>query len=74
MSSGFDRRGKSNVPRVNPPATATTPPSVGATLTQAEARASGYTGNVCDICGSARMRVAGHCMVCEECGSTTGCS
>ena len=38
------------------------------------ARQSGYTGDQCTNCFSMRMRVAGHCMVCEECGTTTGCS
>jgi hypothetical protein len=39
-----------------------------------EARQSGYTGDQCTNCNSIRMRVAGHCLVCEECGTTTGCS
>ena len=43
-------------------------------ITVGEAKASGYTGTFCDVCGSFRMRMAGHCTVCEECGSTTGCS
>lgn len=73
MSSGFERRGKSNNSQLSREPKAL-PPNVATTLTHAEAKASGYTGNVCDICGSVRMRVAGHCMVCEECGSTTGCS
>jgi hypothetical protein len=38
------------------------------------ARRQGYTGNTCMTCGSARMKVSGHCEVCEDCGSTTGCS
>lgn len=38
------------------------------------ARLSGYTGNACSNCGSMRMRISGHCQVCEECGTTTGCS
>lgn len=75
MSAGFERRGKSNV-AAPPPTNSGGPPAIttAATLTQAEARSAGYTGSICDICGSTRMRVAGHCMVCEECGSTTGCS
>lgn len=39
-----------------------------------EAKSIGYTGNVCAICGSARMRRNGTCELCEECGSTSGCS
>ena len=34
----------------------------------------GYTGNVCSTCGSARMRRNGTCELCEDCGSTSGCS
>lgn len=74
MSAGFDRRGKSNVATAAPMKPAAAPPSAEATLTPAEARSAGYTGNLCDVCGSSRMRVAGHCMVCEDCGTTTGCS
>jgi len=37
-------------------------------------RDAGYTGDVCDICGSTRMRRNGSCLVCEGCGTTTGCS
>lgn len=31
-------------------------------------------GKTCSVCGSSRMRQNGTCMVCEDCGSTTGCS
>lgn len=34
----------------------------------------GYTGSQCSNCNSSRMKVSGHCEVCEECGTTTGCS
>lgn len=34
----------------------------------------GYTGSQCSNCNSLRMKVSGHCEVCEECGTTTGCS
>lgn len=44
------------------------------TLAPSAARAQGYTGDSCANCGSTRMRVAGHCTVCDECGTTTGCS
>lgn len=47
-------------------------PKVGDTLLAA--RAQGYTGDVCNHCGGARMKMAGHCMVCDDCGETTGCS
>src|SRR5688572_4519698 len=32
-----------------------------------------YTGDPCDMCGSIRMRRAGACKVCEDCGSSSGC-
>lgn len=38
------------------------------------ARSQGYTGDQCTHCNSMRMKTAGHCMVCEDCGTTTGCS
>jgi ribonucleoside-diphosphate reductase alpha chain len=41
---------------------------------RAEARMKGYTGDQCSNCNSMRMKVSGHCMVCEDCGTTTGCS
>lgn len=34
----------------------------------------GYTGDVCDQCGSAKMRRNGSCLLCMDCGSTSGCS
>ncbi|MCS7176847.1 MAG: vitamin B12-dependent ribonucleotide reductase [Candidatus Kapabacteria bacterium] len=40
----------------------------------AEAKARGYTGEVCPVCGSMRMRQSGSCSVCEDCGTTSGCS
>jgi ribonucleoside-diphosphate reductase alpha chain len=56
------------------------PPSIAATLlsipglTAVTARQQGFTGNQCTQCNSMRMRVAGHCEVCEECGSSSSCS
>ncbi len=38
------------------------------------ARRIGYTGETCPACGSIRMRRSGTCSVCEDCGTTTGCS
>jgi hypothetical protein len=32
-----------------------------------------YTGELCPKCGSAKMRRAGACSVCEECGESSGC-
>ena len=38
------------------------------------ARQQGYTGDVCSTCGGVHLQMAGHCMVCADCGTTTGCS
>jgi hypothetical protein len=32
------------------------------------------SGDFCDRCGSARVRRCGTCLVCENCGTTSGCS
>ena len=40
----------------------------------AEARAKGYTGDTCPGCSSLRLKRNGSCALCEECGTTTGCS
>lgn len=40
----------------------------------AMARTQGYSGNLCDHCGSARMKRNGACEVCEDCGTSGGCS
>ena len=39
-----------------------------------QAKEAGYTGDVCQTCGSARMVRSGACAKCEECGATSGCS
>lgn len=39
-----------------------------------EAKSKGYTGEACPSCGSMRLKRNGTCMLCEDCGSTTGCS
>ncbi len=33
----------------------------------------GYTGSICDQCGSARMRRTGTCETCMDCGNAGGC-
>ncbi|MBI5646157.1 MAG: vitamin B12-dependent ribonucleotide reductase [Ignavibacteriae bacterium] len=38
------------------------------------ARAQGYTGEMCTSCGSSRVKRNGTCTVCEDCGTTSGCS
>ncbi len=50
------------------------PPSQDKHVLRAEAQMKGYTGDQCSNCNSMRMKVSGHCMVCEDCGTTTGCS
>jgi ribonucleoside-diphosphate reductase alpha chain len=57
-----------------PPAPQAPSPIVPAALAQAQAKQQGYTGDMCSNCGSFQMKVSGHCMVCENCGQTTGCS
>ncbi|MEI6091710.1 MAG: vitamin B12-dependent ribonucleotide reductase [bacterium] len=39
-----------------------------------DAVSMGYTGEMCTQCGSARVKRNGSCIVCEDCGSTSGCS
>ena len=38
------------------------------------AKQIGYTGEQCTSCGSIRVIRNGSCTVCEDCGTTTGCS
>jgi hypothetical protein len=35
---------------------------------------SGFTGDQCSNCNSMAMKISGHCQVCSDCGTTTGCS
>jgi len=39
-----------------------------------EALQIGYTGEQCPNCGSIRVKRNGSCTVCEDCGTTSGCS
>lgn len=39
-----------------------------------QARAVGFTGDVCKTCGNFTMIRAGTCLTCTTCGATTGCS
>jgi ribonucleoside-diphosphate reductase alpha chain len=39
-----------------------------------EAKSSGFTGDSCPACGSMQMKRNGTCQLCQNCGSTTGCS
>ena len=38
------------------------------------AKSRGYTGEACGSCGSMRVKRNGSCTLCEDCGSTSGCS
>lgn len=62
----------------DPPATEPAPLSTfspGPTKDQRqEAQQRGYTGDQCANCNSMKMRISGHCYVCDDCGTTTGCS
>lgn len=48
--------------------------AMGAAKKQAEARSKGYTGEQCSSCSSMRVKRNGACTVCEDCGTTSGCS
>jgi ribonucleoside-diphosphate reductase alpha chain len=50
------------------------PPSQDIRQLRSQAQMQGYTGDQCSACNSMRMKVSGHCLVCEDCGTTTGCS
>lgn len=39
-----------------------------------QAKVQGFTGEQCENCGSMRVKQNGTCKVCEDCGTTTGCS
>jgi ribonucleoside-diphosphate reductase alpha chain len=39
-----------------------------------EAKTKGYTGEQCPACGSMRVKRNGACTLCEDCGTTSGCS
>lgn len=39
-----------------------------------QSKMAGYTGDSCSSCGSMRLRRNGTCTVCDDCGSTSGCS
>jgi len=42
--------------------------------TKAGATALGYTGEQCSNCNSMRVKRNGSCTVCDDCGTTSGCS
>lgn len=49
-------------------------PGAAPDMAVAVSRAQGYTGDPCSQCGQLKLKVSGHCMVCDACGTTTGCS
>ena len=53
---------------------AVTPSEDGDTRTRRLARERGFTGDICDDCGSSQMVRNGTCLKCNSCGATTGCS
>jgi len=40
----------------------------------ANAISLGYTGEQCSNCSSIRVKRNGSCLLCEDCGTTSGCS
>ncbi len=48
--------------------------NTGKTLTMSEAKSQGYVGEACTNCGSMHVRRNGTCTVCDDCGTTSGCS
>jgi ribonucleoside-diphosphate reductase alpha chain len=39
-----------------------------------KARSMGFTGDMCTSCGSMNVKKNGSCLVCTDCGTTSGCS
>lgn len=39
-----------------------------------QAKSEGYTGDACDTCGGLKMKRNGACLLCEDCGTSSGCS
>lgn len=73
----FEVRTPGDLTHENPRAIALSPADLepGPTkLDRKTALGMGYTGDQCDHCASMRMKIAGHCLICEECGTSTGCS
>ena len=56
------------------PAAPDDPPPIAPAGSTALAREKGFTGDVCEQCGKARMLRAGKCLTCQDCFATTGCS
>ncbi len=77
---GFERtRNASPVVRYSGDAVAAASPTLGRPAPTPEPqrlnpKAMGFTGNTCSNCQGIHMIIAGHCEVCVDCGTTTGCS
>lgn len=71
-SRGF-YRGKSG-PEPKPFNIVTLPTDVPLVDARQVARLQGFTGDFCSNCGGLHVQVDGHCSVCRDCGTTTGCS
>lgn len=72
--AGLSLSGPSGVPSADP---VTPPPSIllaPPKITREQARGSGYTGDACTNCQGMQVKRNGSCLVCEACGTTTGCS
>jgi hypothetical protein len=67
--AGFDRRVSLRPPPADDAALRAPPPRSAPRLVYS----GGYTGSICDQCGSTRMRRSGTCETCEDCGSAGGC-
>jgi ribonucleoside-diphosphate reductase alpha chain len=68
---------KSDTPELTPSVASVTKlvaTANGKTARIKEAKAKGYTGEQCGNCGSMRVKRNGSCTVCDDCGTTTGCS
>ncbi len=59
---------------VDPAPASNLPPPTPLATGREEMIGSGFTGNFCPDCGSARMVRSGTCETCQECGANTGCS
>ena len=49
------------------------PTALGPPSKPEHARAGGYTGETCGVCGSMAVVRTGTCTTCQDCGSQTGC-
>ena len=67
---GLNYLGNTDFVHVKPTELKMTEPSI----PKDQARRAGYTGESCGSCGSIRVRRNGICIVCEDCGTTSGCS